>query len=98
MKAPTGHVATLEARIIDEVLGDANRDLLASHAEGTRRALRLRVKDVSFSTVYDEANGSVGARVQSVDVRFELEPGAYATTVLGEVFALRDTSPPHDND
>ncbi len=95
MKAPEGDVAALEARIAAEVITpDVNADTLASHAEGTRRALRIRVKDLSFSSTSVIADPSNASPTVEVTICFELESGAYATTVLGEVFDLRDTSRP----
>lgn len=99
MKSPALGVAELEERLKAEIFGN-EIDLaeLASNAEGTRRPLRLRVKDASFSNTYNEATDVDRPidrpKAVTATVRFELGSGAYATTVLGEVFDLRDTSRP----
>jgi tRNA(Glu) U13 pseudouridine synthase TruD len=81
MKAPQGKVLELEREIERSVVGD-NFDWsrAGNLAEGTRRALWLAVEALS---------ARAGEEPGSIAVEFVLPKGAYATTVLSEVF---DTS------
>lgn len=84
--------AVLDASAIDDALLEARKSL----GEGTRRALRLEVQEMS---VAEESAAAAGTNPASHDtggvtivVRFVLPKGGYATTVLGRAFRLRDAS------
>jgi tRNA pseudouridine13 synthase len=74
--ASDGRVQELEARIAAE-LPAACTLVAAAGMEQERRSLRLAVRDLSWRREQD-----------SIVVQFRLGRGAYATTVLREVFAL----------
>jgi tRNA pseudouridine13 synthase len=78
MRAPSGRPAEIERACADRILGESF-DLTRTRAlgEGTRRVLRLIVRDMK---VQEQADG--------IRVYFVLPKGAYATTVLGAVFRL----------
>lgn len=90
--------AVLDASAIDDALLEARKAL----GEGTRRALRLEVKEMSATPeiVGDhgtKAAGSVGSP-PGIVVRFVLPKGGYATTVLGRAFRLRDAAQERPSD
>ena len=84
--------AVLDASAIDDALLEARKSL----GEGTRRALRLEVHEMSVAEESAAANGTNPASQDttgvSIVVRFVLPKGGYATTVLGRAFRLRDAS------
>jgi len=84
MMRAEGEVAALEDEIARARLGDAYEPAFAGTlGEGTRRPLRLLVKEmrVSCNTV---ANAS-GHEETSCSIEFVLPKGAFATTVLGHL-------------
>lgn len=84
MRWPEGAPRDLELAILNETLGDPQRlDALRHLGEGTRRALRLMVTDLSTETRRDEARGDLG-----LTVGFVLPKGGYATTVLARACQL----------
>lgn len=85
MRWPEGSPALLERRICSEVLGD-DFDLSRTRrlGEGSRRPLRVWVQDLRWEV----DDGEPGNAATCVRVYFVLPKGAYATTVLGTVFAL----------
>jgi tRNA pseudouridine13 synthase len=85
MRWPEGAPAELERRISSQVLGETF-DLTRTRrlGEGTRRALRVWVQDLRWEIADDEP----GHGAACIRVYFVLPKGAYATTVLGAVFAL----------
>jgi tRNA pseudouridine13 synthase len=85
MRWPSGSPADLERSVLREHLGEG--ELLESFGKigpGTRRALRILPGGLEITVPPGEPSTMV--------VRFELPKGAYATTVLGSVCGLRDTS------
>lgn len=90
MKAPTGEILALEDAALRDVVGDPTiLEPFASYGEGTRRPLRVPVRELSVTCEKDERNPEQGGRSR---VRFVLPKGAYATTVLAQVFSF-ETSP-----
>jgi len=90
MRAPEGLVAALELDVTTKWLGDSfNFEPVRQLGEGTRRALRVLVRDMRVEV--DPQND--GEQRSSVRVYFVLPKGAYATTVLEAAFALDET--PH---
>jgi len=87
MRSPEGAPADLEKRIAASTLGEGF-DLAATRrlGEGTRRPLRMWVQDLRWERTEDDP----GHRAACVRVYFVLPKGAYATTVLGTVFAAQD--------
>ena len=84
MKRPAGEVAAMENAILAAALPDVSvLDRYKKLGQGTRRALRLWVDDLSWEPNPAEA---------SLTVRFVLPQGGYATTLLGEVFDLVDAT------
>jgi tRNA pseudouridine13 synthase len=85
MRWPEGAPAELERRISSQMLGETF-DLARTRrlGEGTRRALRVWVQDLRWEIVDEEP----GHAATCIRVYFVLPKGAYATTVLGAVFAL----------
>jgi tRNA pseudouridine13 synthase len=98
MRAPEGDVAALELDVTTKWLGESPLtsgilEPVRQLGEGTRRALRVLVRDLRVE-VEDQANpGNSGEQRSSVRVYFVLPKGAYATTVLEAAFALDET--PH---
>jgi tRNA pseudouridine13 synthase len=84
MRWPEGAPAELERRIAAATLGD-DFDLAGTRrlGDGTRRPLRMWVQDL-HSDVTEDDPGHGGACIR---VYFVLPKGAYATTVLENVFA-----------
>ena len=84
--------AVLDASAIDDALLEARKAL----GEGTRRALRLEVKEMSVSEEIVAPGGTKpagpGGSAPGIVVRFVLPKGGYATTVLGRAFRLRDAA------
>ncbi len=88
MREPKGRPLEIERATILDVLG-SDFDLLktAPLGEGTRRPLRIWVEDMHTEVCPGTAdNASV-----TIDVRFMLPKGAYATTLLGQVMTLSET-------
>ncbi len=84
MLQPEATMAELEDAITRELLGD-ELDLGRARGlgDGTRRALVLPVRDI----VADEILPETGEERRSCRVGFVLPKGAYATTVLSQVFS-----------
>jgi tRNA pseudouridine13 synthase len=84
MRWPEGEPARLESEVLESALGgpDALKGLEKVGA-GSRRALRILPRQFEYEIRED---GKV------VIVRMVLPKGAYATTVLGSIFRLRDAS------
>jgi tRNA pseudouridine13 synthase len=85
MRWPEGIPGETERRVAATILGD-DFDLAATRrlGEGTRRPLRMWVQDLRWERLADDT----GHRAACVRVYFVLPKGAYATTVLGTVFAM----------
>jgi tRNA pseudouridine13 synthase len=73
MRAPLGEAARREAAVFERMEVASAVPRLGKHAPGTRRSLRIRVRDLGFE--YGE---------HGLTVRFELVAGAYATVILRE--------------
>jgi tRNA pseudouridine13 synthase len=103
MRQPEAEAHDLEQRIILPRIEGIDLHRARSLGEGTRRALRLRVTELSHTVLRktgpsEEEHGtsSVDEAARSAEcamkVRFVLPKGAYATTVLSNVIALVDPS------
>jgi tRNA pseudouridine13 synthase len=94
MRWPEGVPAELERKIAATTLGE-DFDLTSTRrlGEGTRRPLRMWVQDLRWETIVEEP----GHRAACVRVYFVLPKGAYATTVLGAVFAARSQDDTRDD-
>jgi len=101
MRMPEGEVRALEERLAQPFLDGVDLERARVLGEGTRRALRLHVTELTCETlqqVMDSA--SVPAppesdnREQSASLRvcFVLPKGAYATTVLADALTVIDAS------
>ncbi|MBX3227654.1 MAG: tRNA pseudouridine(13) synthase TruD [Labilithrix sp.] len=91
MRQPEADAFDLEQRIVAPFIEGIDLRRARSLGEGTRRALRLRVSELLHSSTNDEVAPTPGAVGQSyVSVRFVLPKGAYATTVLSNVFDMID--------
>jgi tRNA pseudouridine13 synthase len=86
MRWPEGAPAELERRIAAATLGEGF-DLASTRrlGDGTRRPLRMWVQDLHCDMIEDDP----GHRAACVRVYFVLPKGAYATTVLDNVFAAQ---------
>jgi tRNA pseudouridine13 synthase len=86
MRWPEGVPAELERRIAAATLGEGF-DLAATRrlGDGTRRPLRMWVQDLHCEFIEDDP----GHRAACVRVYFVLPKGAYATTVLENVFTAQ---------
>lgn len=101
MKSPRGDVLALESAICAELLGETfDWAKTRQYGEGTRRHLRLGVEDLRVRFLPPgtdaQAPGPHAAAPTdslargSVEVEFVLPRGAYATTVLSNVFQLTE--------
>jgi tRNA pseudouridine13 synthase len=80
-----GGVDALEMRVAKERLAEAFEPAFSGVlGEGTRRALRLFVKEMRVSSCNTVANAS-GVEETSCTIEFVLPKGAFATTVLGHL-------------
>ncbi len=97
MRWPEGEPAALEREVLATISAEELRfEALRHLGEGTRRALRLFVSELTAEIRGAEAQapGSAGRAV--VVARFVLPKGGYATTVLGRACRLIDASRPID--
>jgi tRNA pseudouridine13 synthase len=86
MRWPEGTPRDIERRVLDEVLGNPERlEGLRHLGEGTRRALRIMVNELTVETLGETQSG------HSLAVRFVLPKGGYATTVLARACDLVET-------
>jgi tRNA(Glu) U13 pseudouridine synthase TruD len=78
MKAAAGRPGDVEARVLSEA--GLSADDLVGHrrVQGARRPLRFQPAD-------GRAASGTDARGPFLELRFTLEPGCYATTVLREI-------------
>jgi tRNA pseudouridine13 synthase len=84
MRAPTGAPLALETDVTSAWLGHSyDFASVRSFAEGTRRALRVLVRELTMHV-------DRGEQRSSVRVHFVLPKGAYATTVLSAAFTLEE--------
>jgi tRNA(Glu) U13 pseudouridine synthase TruD len=98
MRAPEGAVAALELEVVTKWLGESPLtsgilEPVRQLGEGTRRALRVLVRDMKVEVEPEAKPAIPGEQRSSVRVYFVLPKGAYATTVLEAAFALEE--PPH---
>jgi tRNA pseudouridine13 synthase len=98
MRAPEGEVKALEDRIAAPFIEGVDLHRARSLGEGTRRALRLRVTACTVAEVLnnkgvpsDALSGNSG-QGHDLRIQFVLPKGAYATTVLANVFDVVDAS------
>lgn len=93
MRQPEAEAFDLEQRILAPFIEGIDLHRARSLGEGTRRALRLRVSDLLHTpTTSESTEGNPFVGQAAITVRFVLAKGAYATTVLGNVFDLIDGS------
>ena len=97
MRWPAGEPLAIERAVLDaSALDDALLEARKSLGEGTRRALRLEVKEMAVTEEIVTASGTKPAgpigSAPGIVVRFVLPKGGYATTVLGRAFRLRDAA------
>lgn len=86
MRWPEGAPKELEKRVRDASLGSLERlEGLRHLGEGTRRALRMMVSDLTTETLNEGKSG------HSLAVCFVLPKGGYATTVLARACDLIET-------
>lgn len=93
MRQPEGDVRALEERISAPFIEGVDLRRARTLGEGTRRALRLvveglRVDALSIAEVMDSATKARGEQPYACRVSFVLPKGAYATTVLDNVFEI----------
>jgi tRNA pseudouridine13 synthase len=90
MVKPAANVGELEAKIAADFLGaDATVSLLTNASglgEGTRRPLVLPVQELHVEPILP----SDGEQLASCRVYFVIPKGAYATTVLSQVFVWKE--------
>lgn len=92
MRQPEGVARALEERIATPLLEGVDLHRARVLGEGTRRALRLSVDALSVAEVMDPSDDARGEQGRALRVRFVLPKGAYATTVLSNVFEVVDAS------
>jgi tRNA pseudouridine13 synthase len=97
MRWPQGEPLTIERAVLDaSAIDDALLEARKALGEGTRRALRLEVKEMSITAEIVAAAGTKaagpGGSAPGIVARFVLPKGGYATTVLGRAFRLRDAA------
>ncbi len=96
MRQPEAKALELEQRISTPLLEGIDLHRARSLGEGTRRALRLRVSELSHgfcASSVDEPTTSEGSFSEgAIEVGFVLPKGAYATTVLEAAFSVMDPS------
>jgi len=97
MRQPENEAFNLEQRIIVPLIEGIDLRRARALGEGTRRVLQLRVRDLvqtEITSSLDEAIPSDQGRNSlhhgAIEVRFVLPKGAYATTVLDNVFSIRE--------
>jgi len=85
MRWPEGDPMKWEMDVLEAAVGGENPlEMFAKVGAGSRRALRLLPRSMGFGFVFGEGSG------KTLEISMELSKGAYATTVLGSVFALCD--------
>lgn len=92
MRQPEGEVRALEERIAAPWLEGIDLHRARALGEGTRRGLRLAVDGLSVAELMDSEAEAGREQEQALRVRFVLPKGAYATTVLSNVFEIVDAS------
>lgn len=86
MRWPEGEPARWEREVLEQMLGGEKAlSGLEKVGAGSRRSLRILPKDLEFQ--FSKGESSI-----SLEVTMGLAKGAYATTVLGSIFTLRDAS------
>jgi tRNA pseudouridine13 synthase len=101
MRQPENEAFELEQRITAPLIEGIDLRRARSLGEGTRRGLLLRVAELSHSPLSPMLDSSVdeqfsseqataGSMGSAIMVRFVLPKGAYATTVLENVFSIAD--------
>jgi tRNA pseudouridine13 synthase len=81
MREPGGVVRALEEEVLRDVIGELDLERTRGLGDGTRRVLRLWVEGIVVRPREQD---------ESCEVEFVLPKGAFATTVLGGVFELRE--------
>ena len=90
MRQPERDALALEQRIAAPFIEGIDLGRSRNLGEGTRRLLRLRVSETIAELMNSPSDSSSTGQSEVADlqVRFVLAKGSYATTVLGNVFAL----------
>lgn len=88
MRQPEREALALEQRIAAPFIEGVDLRRARSLGEGTRRALRLRVTETLAQLMNSEADSA--EQRTALRVRFVLPKGAYATTVLSNVFDVAE--------
>ena len=90
MRWPEGDVLVLERSVLDRSgIDDAGLERAKNHGEGTRRSLRMEIGEVTSERIESAPAGETLETLETLAVSFVLPKGGYATTVLGQVCALR---------
>lgn len=104
MRQTEAEALELEQRIVAPLIEGIDLRRARSLGEGTRRALKLRVLELSFANLGDSRSSNTSSMDEgmssdqtrkmpvgnSIELRFVLPKGAYATTVLENVVAVRE--------
>jgi len=113
MRQSEADALALEQRIITPLIQDIDLRRARSLGEGTRRALRLRVAELSHqleTSLQHSTNSSIdegeissstqgfGEHGAAIEVRFVLPKGAYATTVLDAVVSVKESRPAREDE
>ena len=98
MRKPEADALAMEERIAAPFIEGIDLHRARSLGEGTRRALRLRVQELLHdASSIDEASVSDDPSTPcAMTLRFVLPKGAYATTVLDNVFTTSTREKPED--
>lgn len=101
MRQPEGEALALEQRIVAPLIEGIDLKRAKALGEGSRRGLCLRVTELSVARAMCRAqDAGDGGRAQplgsseacNIEVRFVLPKGAYATTVLSNVFDVTEAA------
>lgn len=92
MRWPEGAPAALERSVLEASdLGEPGKlEAWKNLGEGTRRPLRLEVKEMSVTRLTGTDPAAGGDGKVGLEVRFVLPKGGYATTVLGQACQVID--------
>ncbi len=94
MRQPEGEALAYEERIVIPRIEGIDLRRARSLGEGTRRVLRLRVTEMSVAQLMKSSHEDHAVSEEqrgAIRVRFVLPKGAYATTVLANVFQVIDS-------
>ncbi len=94
MRWPEGAPAALERSVLEASdLGEPGKlEAWKSLGEGTRRPLRLEVKELTVTRLTGTDPAATADGKVSLELRFVLPKGGYATTVLGQACRFTDAT------